>query len=311
MNRAEPAGLAIVGATATGKTDLAVAVARRLDGEIIGVDSRQAYHGMAVGTAAPREDQLSAVPHHGIGFLDPREAYSAESFARRARAWIDAIAGRGRVPILVGGTGFFLRALLQPVFTEPVLDPQRRLQLRRWLARQSASEVRRWARRLDPEWSVRVAVVDRQRAGRAIELAVLSGRSLSWWHKRAEPAAEPVVLRVFALFLPPEVHRARIRARVKRQLDEGWPEELHALRAAGVPEEAPALNAVGYREVAALVAGRLARAEAIEAIVRRSWAYARRQRTWFRHQLPGLTWLDATEPIEHLAALVEREWSER
>jgi tRNA dimethylallyltransferase len=311
VSAGSPVGLAIVGATATGKTGLAIAVARSLNGEIIGVDSRQAYRGMEVGTAAPAAAELAAVPHHGIAFLEPVQTYSAGDFARRAREWIREIIGKGRVPVLAGGTGFFLHALTHPVFEEPPIDPARRAELRRWLASVPVETARGWSERLDPDWSGNLAVLDRQRAARAIEVALLSGHRLSWWQERAEPAADPVSLMAFGTALPPELHRERIRGRIELQFENGWPAEVEALRAAGVPLDAPAMSAVGYREVAAFLDGDTGREEAIEAIASQSWGYARRQRTWFRHQLPGLRWLDATEPIEHLAELVEREWRRR
>ncbi len=311
MSKTRPAGVAIVGATATGKSSLAIAVAELLDGEIIGVDSRQAYRGMSLGTAAPRSAEPRSVPHHGVGFLDPREEYGAGRFARLARGWIVEIRERGRLPILCGGTGFFLRALLQPVFTEPDLDPVRRRSLRSWLDDLSSEKLRGWAERLDPEWSRGLDVVDRQRAGRAIELAILTGRRLSWWQDRSEPEAEPLTLLCFGLSLPPEAHRERIRVRVLEQLEAGWPAEVEALRAAAVPADAPALDAVGYPQVAAYLDGELSHEGAAEAIDRQTWQYARRQRTWFRHQMSDLRWLDGTEPREHLAGLVETEWRRR
>ena len=308
MKPEAPIGVAIVGATATGKSELAIRVARRLDGEIIGVDSRQAYRGMAVGTAVPEAAQLEAVRHHGIAFLDPTEEYGAGRFARLARGWIREIRARERVPVLSGGTGFFLGALVRPVFEEPAMDPERRRALRGWLETLPLEELRRWAACLDPEWSGDHEVVDRQRASRALELALLSGNKLSWWQGRSGPEAEPVSLLLFGLELPPEIHRERIRRRIESQLAGGWMEEVKALRAAALPESAPALNAVGYREVGALIDGDLERDRAVEQIARHTWQYARRQRTWFRHQLSGLRWLDGTEPIDHLADLVEREW---
>jgi tRNA dimethylallyltransferase len=186
------------------------------------------------------------------------------------------IAGKGRVPILSGGTGFFLHALMHPVFAEPPMDPARRAELRSWLGSLPVETVRDWSARLDPEWSGNLAVLDRQRAARAIEVALLSGRQLSWWQERAEPAAEPVSLLAFGMALPPELHRERIRARIERQFEMGWPAEVEALRAAGVPPGAPAMNAVGYREVAAVLDGDADREEAIEAIASQSWGYARR-----------------------------------
>jgi tRNA dimethylallyltransferase len=304
-----PAGVAIVGATATGKTALAIAVARSLEGEIIGVDSRQAYRGMSVGTAAPHPTELGSVAHHGVEILDPTEEYGAGTFARWA--WMEEIRSRGRLPILCGGTGFFLRALLQPVFAEPDLDPGCRQALRSWLDEHSAEDLRRWAGLLDPEWTRGRDIVDRQRAARAIELALLTGHRLSWWQDRRGPDVKPLALLSFGLRLPPEEHRERIRRRAHEQLAAGWPEEVEALRAAGVPADAPALDAVGYREVADLLDGKLSREDAAEAIARQTWQYARRQRTWFRHQLSDLHWLDATESREHLAGLVEREWRRR
>ena len=307
MSGAQAAGVAIVGPTATGKTALAVATATRLDGEIIGADSRQAYRGMSIGTAAPSPAELSSIPHHGIGFLDPTEEYGAGRFARLARRWMDEIRSRGRIPVLAGGTGLFLRAVLQPVFAEPDMDPARRRWLRRWLEPLAAEQLRRWAERLDPEWYAEMDVVDPQRAGRAIELVLLTGRPLSWWQARG-PEGEPLVLLTFGLRLPPDVHRERISRRVLKQLEGGWPAEVAALRAAGVPAAAPALDAVGYREVAAYLDGKMSRERAAESIARQTWQYVRRQRTWFRHQMSDLHWLDGMEPTEHLAELVEREW---
>jgi tRNA dimethylallyltransferase len=195
------------------------------------------------------------------------------------------------------------------VFEEPPLDADGRRRLRKWLEGQPAELVGRWARRLDPERVASLDVLDPQRAGRAIEVALLSGRGLSWWHRHGEPDARPVPMLVYGLGLPPQLHRERIRRRVERLLDGGWLEEVRALQKAGVPPDAPALGAVGYREIAALLAGELERDAAAAEITRRTWRYARRQRTWLRHQLPGLRWLDATLPIDQLAERVAREWA--
>jgi len=312
--------LAIVGPTATGKTALAIEISRRFGAEIVSVDSRQAYRGMTVGTAAPTAAERSAAPHHGVCFMSPESRYSAGEFARLARGWIADIRTREAVPLLVGGTGFFLRALLSPGFREPPLDPARREHLREWLWAQPRGRARRWAVLLDQGLSRRLATIDWQRATRTIELALLSGRPLSWWQEHGEPEAEPVRAAVFALELPADEHRSRIRGRLDRCWD-AWVEEVRALLAGGADTQAPGWSAVGYRELATWIAdGRDLRppdsgagdveSEVRVRIERATWQYARRQRTWFRHQLPeSAVWLDARRPTGQLADRIEEEWS--
>lgn len=312
---AEPATIAIVGATATGKTGLALQVARALDGEVISLDSRQAYRGMEIGTAAPTPEERAAAPHHGVAFLNPGERYGAGRFARLARSWMAEIRARGRVPLLVGGTGFFLAALLDPVFREPPLDEGRRSALRRWLDARAEAELERWSARLDPALVDRRERLDPQRAARTLEMALLTGRPLSWWHRHGEPEAPPVRALVYRLTLPREEHRRRIARRADVLLEAGWPEEarrLHA-RLEHSEEEGAAgghgWDAIGYPEALAVAEGRLRREEARERIFLATWAYARRQRTWFRHQLPGdAVVLDASEPTGQLARRIAADW---
>lgn len=302
--------LAVMGPTATGKTGLAAEVARRLDGEIISVDSRQAYRGMEVGTAAPPRALREEIPHHGVAFLDPGERYGAGRFARLARRWIREIRGRGRVPILAGGTGFFLKALTDPVFEEPEMDEARREALRAWMDARPDEQLLAWARRLDPTLAERMNPLDPQRASRTLELSLLSGRALSWWHDHGEPAAPPVRARIHVLELETDLHRDRIERRTRRLLESGWPEEVRSLREAGHDRDSPALDALGYREVGRLLDGEIDRREAVERIARDTWQYARRQRTWFRHQVPeeDRVRLDAAEPVEQLADRIVRDW---
>jgi len=280
-----PRVLAILGPTATGKTALAMQVARLLDGEIISADSRQAYRGLEIGTAAPSEADRASVPHHGVAFLEPGERYGAGRFARFCRGWIGDIESRGRVPILCGGTGFFVSALTRPVFREPYLEPVRRSALQAWVASTALDEVRRWTSRLDPDLEFRLAVVDRQRAGRALELALLTGRNLTWWQEHAPPEADPVPARIWALDVDPETLRERIEARTQRMLDSGWLQEVEALASGGHGPDSAAMTSIGYRDVWRLAAGEISREEAVTAIVRDTWQYARRQRTWLRHQV--------------------------
>ena len=304
-----PRVLAILGATATGKTALAMEVARRLDGEIISADSRQAYRGLEIGTAAPSAEDQASVPHHGVAHLEPGERFGAGRFARSCREWVAGIESRGRVPILAGGTGLFVRALTRPVFREPDLDAVRRSRLESWFAGRPLEEVRRWAVRLDPDLRSRLSVIDRQRAGRALELALLTGRNLTWWQRHGIPEAEPVRARIWVLEMDSGVLRRRIEDRAERLLDAGWMEEVEALVSAGHGPESPAMTSIGYRDVWRLASGEISRETAVAAIVRDSWRYARRQRTWLRHQLgDDAGRLDASEDVAALGARIVADW---
>lgn len=304
--------IALVGATATGKTALSIEVARAIGGEIVSVDSRQVYRGMDIGTAKATHAQQAAIPHHGLDLVDPDERFSAGEFARRARSWIGEIERRGSVPVLVGGTGFFLRALTHPIFTEPPLDPRRRAALESWLEAQPAEVLVRWLEVLDAEGAAALAGRGgRQRLERALTLPLLTGRTLGWWHRHALPEAPPLRPLVWVLELPPERLRQAIDERVTHMADAGLPDEVRGLVAAGYGENDPGMNATGYIEMLPWVRGEVDLASALEQIRRNTRAYARRQRTWFRHQLPpGAQRLDAARPTAELAAEVVRQMEE-
>lgn len=300
-----PPLIALLGPTATGKTEIGIRIAERIGGEIVSLDSRQAYRGMEIGTAAPTREQLARVRHHGVGFLEPGERYGAGRFARLARGWIADIVERGREPLLVGGTGFFYRALVRPIFREPLLDADRRRRLGDWLAAADQERLADWVRVLDPALADRLPVLDPQRVQRALEVAFLTGHPLSWWQAQATPESDPIRSRAFVLELAADRHRERIGDRTERMLDGGWPDEVRALRAAGHGPDSPALGALGYSAVADWQQGRISRADALACILRDTWGYARRQRTWLRHQLPADTVrLDAAESPDRLADLV-------
>lgn len=298
-----PRFLALVGPTASGKTELALALARRLPCEIVSVDSRQVYRGMDVGTAKATPSERAEVPHHGLDLVDPDQRYSAGRFARDARAWIGDIEARGRVPLLVGGTGFFLRALTDPIFAEPPLDRARVEALRRWLSRQPRGLLEAWVARLDPERADLAAQGGPQRLSRTLEVALLTGRPLSRWHREAPPDGEGVRGVVVRMELPREELDRRIRARARRMVEEGLVAEVRGLLARGYRADAPGMTGTGYREIVAHLEGETTLEEAVEAVAAATRRYARRQLTWLRNQLPpDAVALDATA---HLAERVE------
>ncbi len=303
--------LAVTGPTASGKTALSLEIARLLDGEIVSMDSRQVYRGMDVGTAKVSLQDRARAPHHGLDLLDPDQAFSAVEFARFARGRVRAIRSRGRVPILVGGTGFFLRALTDPIFREPVQDAGLRARLRDVLAGMDRSEQERWVRRLDPERADAAVAGGAQRMIRTLEVALLSGRPLSWWHRFGAPEARPVRGVVVTLQLPREELDRRIDGRVAIMVKEGLVEEVCSLLAAGYGPDAPGMSAVGYRQMVEHARGDASLEEALERVRQATRQYARRQLTWFRNQLPeGSRILNGLLPLSALAEEAVRVWLE-
>lgn len=302
--------IAIVGPTASGKTALSIDVARALDGEIISMDSRQVYRRMNVGTAKASASQQQAVPHHGLDLAEPDERFSAGRFARMARQRIDAIRERGHVPMLVGGTGFFLRALTNPIFREPEMEPDRRRALQAYLEGLPPERLRAWLERLDPEAAERLSGSGgRQRVLRALEMPLLTGQRLSWWHRHGEPEAAPLRPLVFVLDLPREQLYGAINRRVDDMVTAGLVDEVRDLVAAGYDERSPGMNATGYIELLPFLRGEVPLDEALDRIRANTRAYARRQLTWFRHQLPqGAVWLDAARPRSELVSEVVERW---
>lgn len=311
---ARPLVPVIVGPTAVGKTAVALALAARLPVTIISADARQVYRRLDIGTAKPDRATRERVPHMGLDLVEPGERYSAGRFARDAAAWLTEVRAERRQPVVVGGTGFYVRALADGLFHEPPLDPVRRERLHAWAAAVPGPALARWAARLDPRFSGG----GRQRATRALEVALITGRPLSLWQQMARATG---VMRPWyvVLTVPRELLRRRIAERVDAMLSAGLVEEVRAELARGTAPDAAGLDGVGYRETVAMLAGRLAPGDLREAIVRATRAYAKRQETWFRNQLrpqlPGVShqpdslWnLDATKPAEELADLIVTRW---
>jgi tRNA dimethylallyltransferase len=294
----------LLGPTAVGKTAVAVALTAHWPVEIVSADSRQVYRRLDIGTAKPTRKEQARVRHHGIDLIDPGHRYSAGHFARDAVEWLREIRGRNKQPMIVGGTGLYVRALAEGLFTEPGLDPARRRSLDAWTARLEPIELLRWASRLDPEFRGG----GRQRAARAIEIALLTGRPLSHWQQAAKSrgALDPWYI---VLNVPRPVLHQRIARRTEEMVRRGLIEEVAAVLAEGHPADSPGLDGIGVREAVEYLHGKRERDTVAEAIVINTRQYAKRQQTWFRHQLGGnVTCLDATRPPEKLATEIAGLW---
>jgi len=275
--------LVLLGATATGKSAVALALARGRGGEIVNADALQAYRRLDIGTGKPSAAERSEVPHHLFDVLEPDERFSAGEFARRARAVVAEIRARGAWPIVVGGSGFYLRSLLDGLTPLPAVGEELRRELREQAARDGAEAMHARLAALDPPSAERLAAADRQRVLRALEITLGTGRPFSAW--LAEPAREPGLagLKV-GLTVPRRILYDRIGARVRSMVDGGWLDEVTRLLREGVPPESPAFQAIGYRELARCARGECGLEEAVEAIVLATRHLAKRQETWFRRE---------------------------
>jgi tRNA dimethylallyltransferase len=306
MNAPRTAILAVVGPTGSGKTELAIALAERLAGEIVGCDALQVYRGFDAATAKPDADQRARIPHHLIDCLDPRGDCTMADYGRAADRAITEIAARGRLPIVAGGTGLYLRALLRGFLKSPRRDPALRERLYAIAERGGVHRLHRILSQRDAQAAGRIHPNDVQRLVRAVELALLPGPNLServrqsidWEHSAERYRAFKIGLQV-----DPARLREKIDVRIDRFWEEGLIDEVQRLLADGVPPEANAFKAIGYREVlAALVAGEDPRG-CLELIRRNTRRYARRQRSWFRGEA-GVRWFDAERPTEQLCETI-------
>lgn len=289
--------VAVLGPTGAGKSDAAAGVARALGGEVVVCDSRQVYRGFAVGTNKPSPEQLAAVPHHVVGVADPRELFTVHDFVGAATAAVEDIAGRGRLPVLEGGTMLWADALLDG-FTLAGVPP--RPERRAELEQRPVEELAALLHDLDP--SADVDTRNRVRVVRAIEILEVAGGPLSRLRERNPPPWD--VIRI-GLDAPLEVLDARLAERSRRQAEGGVVEEARQALAAGVPADAPVLTGIGHAEAVAYLEGRVSREDLPRLMARSNQRYARRQLRWLRRD-PRLTWFDASDdPVPRILAYVE------
>ncbi len=296
----------LLGPTASGKSALALAIAARLPCEIVSVDSGQVYRGLDIGTAKPDIATRATVPHHLIDIRDPDRPYSAGEFRDDARRLIAQIEARGRVPLLVGGTFLYFRALERGLATLPAADPALRLTIEEEAATRGWPALHAELAGVDPAAAARIAPADRQRISRGLEVYRLTGRPLSAWQAQAAAVASPPALRL--ILAPPsrQTLYAAVDARFDAMLAAGLVSEVATLQAAGYDRRLPALRAVGYRQVWGHLAGETDFPTMVEAGKTASRQYAKRQLTWLRGDPHG-HWLDPAShhTLDRVCALIE------
>lgn len=283
--------LAVLGPTASGKSALGLALAERLDGEIINCDSTAVYRGFDIGTDKLPVEQRRGVPHHLIDVADPTEVYTAARFASDAERTIREIHARGRVPVLVGGTGFYYRALTRGLFPGPGADEALRARLDRVADRKGPERLHRMLRGVDPASAARIMPRDRKRLIRALEVYFRTGRPLTAHFAATQSLIADCDVHAVALRMPPALTAARVARRVDEQFARGIVDEVKALLARGVPPDARPFGGLVYRQVMEMLHGVRDEQATRDLIVQENRRYARRQLIWFRKE-PNLIWFD-------------------
>lgn len=289
LSEARGALLVLAGPTAVGKTTLSLQLAARFKGEIISADSRLFYRGMDIGTAKPTAVEQAIAPHHLIDICDPDETLSLGAYQRLAYETIDEVLVRGHLPILVGGTGQYVMAVVQG-WGIPAVPPQPAL--RQALAALGGAELARWLAELDPIAAERLDPRNVRRVIRALEVALVAGRPISQLQKKSPP---PYDICLVGLQRERELLYGRIDARVDQMMAAGLLDEVLRLRDAGYGRDLPAMSGLGYRQLWQYLDGELTLAEAVERIKFETHRFVRHQMNWFRRQDAAITWFDMEE----------------
>ena len=300
-----PRLIAIVGPTASGKSALGLRLAQQFPAEVVSCDSLQVYRGFDVGSSKATPDERALVPHHLLDVAAPDGGFSAAEYARLARRALAEISSRGRLPLVVGGTGLYFRALFRGLFPGPARDERLRARLESLAQRFGDARLHRLLRRKDPEAAARIAPRDRVRIVRALEVYGTTGRPISEHHRAPLQPLTGYLALLLGLDPGREGLRPAVEERTRRMLEGGLVEEVRGLIGRYGPG-ARALRAIGYRQAVAFVAGRLG-PHALEAeITKATLRFAKRQRTWFRKE-PGILWFkSAEEALDEARAWLER-----
>ena len=297
--------VAIVGPTATGKSTLGIEIAERFGGEVISCDSTAVYRGFDIGTdKVPLEDRRG-IPHHLIDVADPRENYSAARYATDAAAVIFETIARGRLPILVGGTGLYYRALTRGLFPGPGRDSDLRERLSALSDRYGVERLHRLVRYIDPESADRIHARDARRLIRALEVYYLTGRPLTRHFEETRSLLAGYSIVGIALRQSSEITAVKVARRVEGQLNEGLIDEVRRLRASGIPDSASPFGGMVYRQVLAFLNGVGSEESTHDDIIRANRRYARRQLIWFRKE-PNLHWIQVDDGPVHAFRVAEQ-----
>ena len=302
MSDTRPFILILVGPTASGKSALALDVAEAAGGEIINCDAQQTYRHMDIGTAKPSAADRARIPHHLFDVIEPNEEINAGVYATMADAAIAEVAGRGRIPILVGGTGLYLRALLRGVAPIPEVPAEIRGQVLRDLELDGANALHSRLRDVDPEAASRLHPNDTQRVGRALEVFLATGRPISMYQEAHRFDGERYPHAAFGIELSHDLLVHRIRNRVDEMFDAGLLGEARALLERGYTRDLRSFKALGYREAFEVLDGAMTEEEARERVKVLHRQYAKRQLTWFRKE--EVRWLDGGDEAQAIAAMV-------
>jgi len=273
--------IAVIGPTGSGKSRLGIALARAFNGEIVGCDALQVYRRMDIGTAKVTPEERGDVPHHMIDVTDPDCEFSAGDYQRQARQSIQEISERGRLPIVVGGTGFYLRALIDGLFEGPERSEELRARMRAIIQRKGTNILHHFLARVDPQSASRIATNDADRIIRACEIYFLSGKNMSWWQSQPRDALTGYRWLKIGIDMPRELLYQRINLRVERMFENGLLDETRRLLQI-YPAVCPSFKAIGYRQAAEYLAGQITLTQAVENTQMESRRYAKRQITWFR-----------------------------
>lgn len=286
--------IALIGPTAVGKTELSLQLAEQLNAEIVSSDSRLFYRGMDIGTAKPTRDERARVPHHLIDVSDPDDTWSLTRFQQAAFAAIDEIHARGRLPLLVGGTGQYVRAIVdgwQPPSVHP--HPRLRQILEKWEQEEGTARLHQALQRLDPAAGAAIDPRNVRRVIRALEVIFTTGRPFSSQRRKGEP---PYRVLMIGLTRPrPELY-ARVDARIEAMFAAGLLDEVRSLLEAGYSPDLPSMSSIGYRECAAVLQGQMTVDEAKARMRKLTRVFVRRQANWFRADDPAIRWFQAGDP---------------
>jgi len=300
-----PRLVAILGPTATGKSALGIALALRFGGEVVSCDSTAVYRGFDIGTDKVPAAARRAVPHHMIDVADPTEEYSAARYAREAAVVVRDVAARGRMPILVGGTGLYYRALTRGFFPGPGRDTALRARLERIADRKGVERLHVLLSRVDAGSAVRIQARDRKRLVRALEIYFLTGRPMTAHFADTQSPLPEFEVTAFGLRISSEATASRVAARVDAQFRDGLLDEIRTLLASGLPETAHPFTGLVYRQALEHLHGVRDEAATRELIVRENRRYSRRQLIWFRKE-PNLQWIHAAGEREETQEEVAR-----